>query len=741
MVITESVRFKGGNYLLPSSSEDPWQAVITIQGDNLTIDMKGATLMGTPADTLPDARKGTAIRVQGNNVIIKNATVRGYKLGLIADGAQAIKVLDSDFSYNWKQRLKSTPEREDLSDWMSFHQNDKDEWLRFGSAIYLKDCDEFEVKGTKALGGQSGLMITGCDNGLVWNNNFSFLSAIGLGMYRSSNNRVMHNNIDWCVRGYSHKVYNRGQDSAGILVYEQSNNNTFAYNSATHGGDGFFLWAGQATMDTGQGGCNDNLLFGNDFSHAPTNGIETTFSRNAFVNNYVRECWHGVWGGYSYESLFLYNFFSDNDEGITIEHGQDNKILGNWFRRDDIGIRLWQNDTQDPNWGYPKHRDTKSRDYQIQGNHLSGSITGIQATNTAGIKVSENRFQLNDLVLKLAGSNPGFEFSQNTLNSIPADKIGYTAGNGNEMSPEIAMGLVPDWDPFARSKSLPAEVLSRRPEPLKGGMDPFSKLAAPRGRVNIIVDEWGPYDFRYPRIWPFASQKQTVQQAGRGPEEARATVQKFRVMGPPGTWKLVGQSGIQKIEPISGEIPGEIEVTLPEGQAVDIKLDFEYRGEETVDFLGRQSRKGDRVPFSYSKFFVPISWEVKIFSWTDATDPRTQPAAFSKLITGQPLYTRRVERLDFGTSRSFFPVADHPRDKFATVAEGTVNLPAGDYEFELTTDDGARVWIDGKLVIDEWKYQGPTAYSTPIKGGEHRIRIEHFEIDGYAALKAEIRKR
>ena len=35
-------------------------------------------------------------------------------------------------------------------------------------------------------------------------------------------------------------------------------------------------------MDTGQGGCNDNLLYGNDFSHAPTNGIEATFSRNAF---------------------------------------------------------------------------------------------------------------------------------------------------------------------------------------------------------------------------------------------------------------------------------------------------------------------------------------------------------------------------------------------------------------------------------------------------------------------------
>jgi hypothetical protein len=121
-------------------------------------------------------------------------------------------------------------------------------------------------------------MLTGCNNGNYWNNNFSFLSGIGIGIYRCNGNKIMHNRLDWCVRGYSHGVYQRGQDSAGILVYEQSSENIFAYNSVTHSGDGFFLWAGQYTMDTGQGGCNDNLLYGNDFSHAPTNGIEMTLA-------------------------------------------------------------------------------------------------------------------------------------------------------------------------------------------------------------------------------------------------------------------------------------------------------------------------------------------------------------------------------------------------------------------------------------------------------------------------------
>jgi len=38
---------------------------------------------------------------------------------------------------------------------------------------------------------------------LVWNNDFSFNSGLGIGMYRSSHNTIMHNKIDWHVRGYS----------------------------------------------------------------------------------------------------------------------------------------------------------------------------------------------------------------------------------------------------------------------------------------------------------------------------------------------------------------------------------------------------------------------------------------------------------------------------------------------------------------------------------------------------------
>ena len=179
---------------------------------------------------------------------------------ILARRSPELHLSHNDLSYNWKPRLYSGVEKESLVDWMSYHQNDKDEWLTRGAAIYLAECDRAEVDNNTAVQGQNGLMITRSSGLKIWNNTFQFLSGIGVGLYRTTDSTIMHNRIDWCVRGYSHGFYNRGQDSAGLLMYEQSSRNKVAYNSITHGGDGLFLWAGQSTMDTGEGGSNDNLF-------------------------------------------------------------------------------------------------------------------------------------------------------------------------------------------------------------------------------------------------------------------------------------------------------------------------------------------------------------------------------------------------------------------------------------------------------------------------------------------------
>jgi parallel beta-helix repeat protein len=95
-------------------------------------------------------------------------------------------------------------------------------------------------------------------------------------------------------------------------------------------------------MDSGKGGCNDNVLQGNDFSYAPTNGIEVTFSRNIISGNRIFECDHGIWGGYSYNTVIAGNQFRQNRIAIAIEHGQENEIHHNIFHENNEAIRLGQ---------------------------------------------------------------------------------------------------------------------------------------------------------------------------------------------------------------------------------------------------------------------------------------------------------------------------------------------------------------------------------------------------------------
>jgi parallel beta-helix repeat protein len=254
MHITQSVTIKKGTYHL-DGADSLSQGAIIIEGNNITVDFNGAVISGNSNEENPDRFKGTCIIIKsGRNITLKNLTVKGYKVGLMARGINGLHINNADFSYNFRQHLNSNRQREDLADWQSYHHNEGDEWLRFGAGIYLRDCDSMDIHNTTVTNGQCGLMMTNCNGGLIYNNNFSFNSGLGIGMYRSSGNRIMYNKVDWNVRGFSFGVYYRGQDSAGILVFENSSNNVFAYNSVTHSGDGLFLWAGQSTMDTGEGG-------------------------------------------------------------------------------------------------------------------------------------------------------------------------------------------------------------------------------------------------------------------------------------------------------------------------------------------------------------------------------------------------------------------------------------------------------------------------------------------------------
>jgi parallel beta-helix repeat protein len=695
-VITQSARIAQRVYRL-AAPESADSAVITVRGDDITLDFAGATMEGLPPGSNPDQASGIAVRVDGGrNVRILNARIRGYKVGIFARRTKNLSLIDNDLSYNWKPRLYSVIEHESLIDWLSYHHNEHDEWQRYGAGAYLSEVEGGEIHGNTVTQGMNGVMLVRTSGLRVWNNNFSFNSGVGIGLYRSSANSIMHNQADYNVRGYSEGFYRRGQDAADLLIYEQSNKNIVAFNSLTHGGDGVFLWAGQSTMDTGEGGANDNLFYMNDFSFAPANGIEATFSRNVFIRNYVEGSEYGIWGGYSFGSRIIGNRFLDNRTGIAIEHGQNNVIVANTFVDDSTAIRVWGDSIAPSDWGYPKHRDTRSNNYRIDGNLFGRARVGVRASNTSALSVINNRFMAVDSAAAVSDSS-GYSFADNTT-ALDA--------------------------PWPRRFLRPPLELVDSVLPLAGGFMPLrlDTSVAVRPRSAIIVDEWGPYDYRSPKLWPVDS--------------TRGIPFRLRTLGPPGKWRVASRRGVASLSSESGVIGDTIVVSPKADSLGDWGVTLEYIGAVTTSPRGVVL--GARMPneFSYSRFEPPIAWTTRFFTWNDSTsDPRKAPDAMTLLTRGAPILTAQLPRLDYEGYRA---LPNLPRENFALEATGSVDLAPGEYTLRTLSDDGVRVWVDGTLVIDDWKPHETALDFTPITGGHHDLRVQYYQGDGWYELKLEI---
>ncbi len=76
-------------------------------------------------------------------------------------------------------------------------------------------------------------------------------------------------------------------------------------------------------------------------------------------------------------------------------------------------------------------------------------------------------------------------------------------------------------------------------------------------------------------------------------------------------------------------------------------------------------------------------------------------------------------------------------DAFSVRWTTSQTLAAGTYSFTATADDGVRVRVDGELVIDEFRDQGPTTFTADraLSAGEHTIVVEYYERGGGALIR------
>lgn len=104
-------------------------------------------------------------------------------------------------------------------------------------------------------------------------------------------------------------------------------------------------------------------------------------------------------------------------------------------------------------------------------------------------------------------------------------------------------------------------------------------------------------------------------------------------------------------------------------------------------------------------------------------------------LSGEPTLIRDDDTIDFRwTTGSPDPAI--PADEFSVRWTKTLTLVAGTYHFRVRVDDGCRLWVDGRLLIDEWHDSAETIYSASIflPQGSHPAVLEYYERAGGATV-------
>ena len=121
---------------------------------------------------------------------------------------------------------------------------------------------------------------------------------------------------------------------------------------------------------------------------------------------------------------------------------------------------------------------------------------------------------------------------------------------------------------------------------------------------------------------------------------------------------------------------------------------------------------------------------------TRHTDPTWQVSYWNNTtLSGTPVLEDQVERL----GNDWVYGSPHERvraDRFSARWSRTLDLEQATYRFSVASDDGVRLYVDDRLVIDGWSDHPVQTYTCDLdlRAGHHRVVVEYYENTGIAKI-------
>ena len=180
--------------------------------------------------------------------------------------------------------------------------------------------------------------------------------------------------------------------------------------------------------------------------------------------------------------------------------------------------------------------------------------------------------------------------------------------------------------------------------------------------------------------------------------------------------------GVEDFVETSGEIsePAEAQTDwLEEAEDVTISLDDAgvdppVTGQDEIEPVSK---------------LVPPVWPDDMSAW--------QGQYFNNLkLEGDPVLTREDAEVDFDWGLGS-PAPEINADGFSARWRRTANLPPGLYRFTITSEDGVRLWVDGRMAISVWYDHTELTLRREVRlpGGPVELQLDYYNSGSIALIK------
>lgn len=173
----------------------------------------------------------------------------------------------------------------------------------------------------------------------------------------------------------------------------------------------------------------------------------------------------------------------------------------------------------------------------------------------------------------------------------------------------------------------------------------------------------------------------------------------------------------------------------------------QWHDQQATTYTAEVDLPGGSIPIQMD-YYEHGGVAIAQLTWTRVSGPAAQPPPptitnwrgeyFNNVsLNGAPVLVRDDNSISFvwGSSSPAPNVVN--ADRFSVRWTNTLNLNPGRYVFTVHVDDGARLWVNNQLIIDQWQVQPVTEYSAAIDlpGGQIPVRMEYFENTGLAEAR------